>query len=123
MSFRVMYNVILFLGFFITHFFSGSTFLLLVSSYAVEYNGECKTGWPLTPRPRSVSVSEFGAVGDGRTLNTIAFQNAIFYLKSFVDKGGAQLYVPEGRITVTGVSLDQCLLMVETLMYLVDIAA
>ncbi|KAL0420075.1 UNVERIFIED_CONTAM: putative polygalacturonase [Sesamum radiatum] len=72
-------------------------FLLLVSSYAVAYDGVCKSNWPLTPRPHSVSVTEFGAVGDGKTLNTVAFQNAIFYLKSFVDKGGAQLYVPAGR--------------------------
>ncbi|KAI3460782.1 hypothetical protein Pfo_017445 [Paulownia fortunei] len=71
--------------------------LLLVSSNATEYNGECKSGWPLVPRPHSVSVSEFGAVGDGKTMNTVAFQNAIFYLKSFADKGGAQLYVPAGR--------------------------
>ncbi|KAL0435924.1 UNVERIFIED_CONTAM: putative polygalacturonase [Sesamum radiatum] len=72
-------------------------FLLLVSTYAVAYDGVCKSNWPLTPRPHSVSVTEFGAVGDGKTLNTVAFQNAIFYLKSFVDKGGAQLYVPAGR--------------------------
>ena len=51
----------------------------------------------LDPRPHSVSILEFGAVGDGKTLNTIAFQNAIFYLKSFADKGGAQLYVPPGK--------------------------
>ncbi|QHO57718.1 putative polygalacturonase [Arachis hypogaea] len=36
-------------------------------------------------------------IGDGKTLNTVAFQNAIFYLKSFTDKGGAQLYVPSGK--------------------------
>ncbi|XP_078439304.1 putative polygalacturonase [Wolffia australiana] len=48
-------------------------------------------------RPHSVSILEFGAVGDGNTLNTLAFQNAIFYLRSFADKGGAQLYVPQGR--------------------------
>ncbi|KAL6515952.1 hypothetical protein OROGR_019257 [Orobanche gracilis] len=72
--------------------------LLVVLSYASEpHDGVCESNWPLTPRPHSVSVSEFGAVGDGKTLNTVAFQNAIFYLKSFVDKGGAQLYVPAGR--------------------------
>ncbi|KAI3800918.1 hypothetical protein L1987_29018 [Smallanthus sonchifolius] len=59
--------------------------------------GECNFEKHLTPRPHSVSILEFGAVGDGKTLNTVAFQNAIFYLKSFTDKGGAQLYVPSGK--------------------------
>lgn len=48
-------------------------------------------------RPHSITITEFGAVGDGVTLNTLAFQNAIFYLNSFVDKGGAQLFVPAGK--------------------------
>ncbi|XP_043708837.1 probable polygalacturonase isoform X2 [Telopea speciosissima] len=59
--------------------------------------GQCDKKITLDPRPHSVSILEFGAVGNGKTLNTIAFQNAIFYLKSFADKGGAQLYVPSGR--------------------------
>lgn len=71
--------------------------LLLVSSTAAEYSRECESEWLLVPRPHSVSVSEFGAIGDGITINTVAFQNAIFYLKSFADKGGAQLYVPAGK--------------------------
>ncbi|CAK9185820.1 unnamed protein product [Ilex paraguariensis] len=62
-----------------------------------EFEEECKFNKPLKPRPHSVSILEFGAVGDGKTLNTVAFQNAIFYAKSFTDKGGAQLYVPPGR--------------------------
>ncbi|XWS36019.1 hypothetical protein CRYUN_Cryun20dG0046200 [Craigia yunnanensis] len=48
-------------------------------------------------RPHSVTITEFGAVGDGVTLNTKAFQNAIFYLNTFADKGGAKLFVPAGR--------------------------
>ncbi|XP_058076636.1 probable polygalacturonase isoform X2 [Magnolia sinica] len=63
-----------------------------------ESDVQCKYGKDLTllPRPHSVSILEFGAEGDGKTLNTLAFQNAIFYLRSFADKGGAQLYVPAG---------------------------
>lgn len=77
------------------------TMLLLALSPAPESNGEDINGGPcehrvLDARPHSVSILEFGAVGDGKTLNTVAFQNAIFYLKSFADKGGAQLYVPSG---------------------------
>ncbi|KAL4572143.1 hypothetical protein LXL04_018912 [Taraxacum kok-saghyz] len=76
--------------------------LLVAVSNAIElYNGgqqgECNSERHLIPRPHSVSILEFGAVADGKTLNTVAFQNAIFYLKSFTDKGGAQLYVPSGR--------------------------
>ncbi|KAI3883904.1 hypothetical protein MKX03_017367 [Papaver bracteatum] len=76
--------------------------LLLALSNIIGINGErddghCKLNTALVPRPHSVSILEFGAVGDGKTLNTIAFQNAIFYAKSFADKGGAQLYVPSGR--------------------------
>ncbi|KAI3923875.1 hypothetical protein MKW92_011739 [Papaver armeniacum] len=76
--------------------------LLLALGNIIGINGErddghCKLSTALVPRPHSVSILEFGAVGDGKTLNTIAFQNAIFYAKSFADKGGAQLYVPSGR--------------------------
>ncbi|CAH2049400.1 unnamed protein product [Thlaspi arvense] len=62
-----------------------------------QSEGQCGLNTLLEARPHSVSILEFGAVGDGKTLNTVAFQNAIFYLKSFADKGGAQLYVPQGR--------------------------
>lgn len=83
-------------------FFQVALLLLITLSYAVEHNGvrndgQCKYKKSPEPRPHTVSILEFGAVGDGKTSNTIAFHNAIFYLKSFADKGGAQLYVPPGR--------------------------
>lgn len=82
--------------------------LLLALSNAVRINGDggqCGSNPTLDPRPHSVSILEFGAVGDGKTLNTIAFQNAIFYLKSFADKGGAQLYVPSGKWLTGSINL------------------
>ncbi|ONK63130.1 uncharacterized protein A4U43_C07F11720 [Asparagus officinalis] len=64
---------------------------------AASHRFDCKSTKSKLYRPHSVSVTEFGAVGDGVTLNTKAFENAIFYLNSFADKGGAQLFVPAGR--------------------------
>ncbi|XP_025802126.1 probable polygalacturonase isoform X5 [Panicum hallii] len=57
----------------------------------------CNDLTPSVERPHSASITDFGAVGDGTTLNTKAFQNALFYLNSFANKGGAQLFVPAGR--------------------------
>lgn len=65
--------------------------------WVAAQNFHCKHPRSGADRPHSVSITEFGAVGDGVTLNTKAFQNAIFYLNSFSDKGGAQLFVPAGK--------------------------
>ncbi|XP_042476391.1 probable polygalacturonase isoform X2 [Macadamia integrifolia] len=65
--------------------------------WVVMGSSHCKQTSTREVRPHSVTITEFGAVGDGVTLNTKAFQNALFYLNSFADKGGAQLFVPAGR--------------------------
>lgn len=76
-------------------------FLLLAligcSSWTVRSSSSCKHININEVRPHSVNITEFGAVGDGITLNTKAFRNAIFYLNSYADKGGAKLFVPAGR--------------------------
>lgn len=71
--------------------------LLAMTQWVAAENSRCKQMKPSADRPHSVSITDFGAVGDGVTLNTKAFQNALFYLHSFADKGGAQLFVPSGR--------------------------
>ncbi|KAL6968728.1 hypothetical protein U1Q18_034521 [Sarracenia purpurea var. burkii] len=71
--------------------------LFAEAPWGVRGNFQCKQASSEVVRSHCVTITEFGAVGDGLTLNTKAFQNAIFYLNSFVDKGGAQLFVPAGR--------------------------
>ncbi|KAF5455495.1 hypothetical protein F2P56_025063 [Juglans regia] len=71
--------------------------LLSDAPWAARGSSHCKHTYSEDIRPHSVTITEFGAVGDGITLNTKAFQNAIFYLNSFSDKGGAKLFVPAGR--------------------------
>lgn len=71
--------------------------LLGPTQWGAMGSSHCKRHNDEMIRPHSVTITEFGAVGDGVTLNTKAFQNAIFYLNSFADKGGAKLFVPAGR--------------------------
>lgn len=71
--------------------------LLSDAPWAARGSSHCKHTYSEDIRPHSVTITEFGAVGDGVNLNTKAFQNAIFYLNSFSDKGGAKLFVPAGR--------------------------
>lgn len=52
-------------------------------------------------RAHSVSLKDFGGVGDGVTSNTKAFREAIDHLSQYSSNGGGQLYVPSGR-WVTG---------------------
>ncbi|KAH7279644.1 hypothetical protein KP509_37G028000 [Ceratopteris richardii] len=56
----------------------------------------CSKVRSLPDRKHIASIEEFGGVGDGKTLNTKAFHDAISYLSSFADQGGSQLYIPPG---------------------------
>ncbi|KAH7279633.1 hypothetical protein KP509_37G027300 [Ceratopteris richardii] len=50
----------------------------------------------LPKRTHMASIKDFGGVGDGKTMNTQAFHDAISYLSSFANQGGSQLYIPPG---------------------------
>ncbi|CAK9156736.1 unnamed protein product [Ilex paraguariensis] len=51
----------------------------------------------LSCRAHSASITDFGGVGDGKTLNTKAFKDAINQLSQYSYNGGAQLFVPAGQ--------------------------
>ncbi|KAK9994571.1 hypothetical protein SO802_024274 [Lithocarpus litseifolius] len=48
-------------------------------------------------RKHSAVLTDFGAVGDGKTSNTKAFNAAIQKLSAYASDGGAQLIVPPGK--------------------------
>ncbi|KAM7276699.1 hypothetical protein ACFE04_018565 [Oxalis oulophora] len=68
--------------------------IVLLSLHCVpSIKATCGSG-----RGHSSSITDFGGNGDGKTLNTEAFQKAITHLSQFgSDAGGSQLYVPPGK--------------------------
>ncbi|TVU33303.1 hypothetical protein EJB05_25113 [Eragrostis curvula] len=51
---------------------------------------------PAKQRPEVVSITEFGGVGDGRTVNTWAFRKAVYRIQHQRRRGGTTLHVPAG---------------------------
>jgi polygalacturonase len=51
---------------------------------------------PAKRRPEVISISDFGGVGDGRTLNTWAFRKAVYRIQHQRRRGGTELRVPAG---------------------------
>ncbi|KAL3535502.1 hypothetical protein ACH5RR_003963 [Cinchona calisaya] len=47
-------------------------------------------------RPVAFNLTDFGAVGDGVTVNTVAFERAVMAISKLGKKGGGQLNVPPG---------------------------
>lgn len=54
---------------------------------------------PVIPnlRPHVFNLTDFGAVGDGKTINTRCFEDAVAAIKEMASDGGAQLNVGPGR--------------------------
>lgn len=56
---------------------------------------------PMKQRREAISITDFGAVGDGKTLNTWPFKKAMYRISHQRHKGGTLLYVPPG-VWLTG---------------------
>ncbi|XP_010541559.1 PREDICTED: probable polygalacturonase isoform X2 [Tarenaya hassleriana] len=51
---------------------------------------------PVRYRNDKISITDFGGVGDGRTVNTKAFRAAIYRIQHLRRRGGTLLYIPPG---------------------------
>ncbi|KAI3468621.1 hypothetical protein Pfo_025284 [Paulownia fortunei] len=74
--------------------------VLLSINYAVFANSEwvtCSGIVPMRYRNDKISITDFGGVGDGVTLNTKAFREAIYRIEHLRRSGGTLLYIPPGE--------------------------
>ncbi|WOH14881.1 hypothetical protein DCAR_0934409 [Daucus carota subsp. sativus] len=61
----------------------------------------CSGMVPMVYRNDKISIADFGGVGDGQTLNTKAFREAIYRIQHLKRRGGTLLYIPSG-VYLTG---------------------
>lgn len=68
---------------------------------AAEGEETCSGIVPMRKRDEVLLITDFGGVGDGRTLNTEAFMSAVAWIERRNAPGGALLYIPAG-VWLTG---------------------
>lgn len=61
----------------------------------------CSGMVPMVYRNDKISITDFGGVGDGQTLNTKAFREAVYRIEHLKRRGGTLLYIPSG-VYLTG---------------------
>ncbi|KAI9081727.1 hypothetical protein K1719_036330 [Acacia pycnantha] len=71
-------------------------FPLWFTSLAFAEEMTCSNIVPLRNRRYNISLTDFGGVGDGKTLNTKAFGEAIFQIQHLGREEGTLLYIPPG---------------------------
>ncbi|CAF2131017.1 hypothetical protein HID58_012579 [Brassica napus] len=85
-----------------------AAFLLTALSSAYGYGDSeatCSGIVPLRYRNDKISITDFGGVGDGRTVNTKAFRAAIYRIQHLRRRGGTVLYIPPGVFLTESFSL------------------
>ncbi|KAK3016061.1 hypothetical protein RJ639_007548 [Escallonia herrerae] len=69
---------------------------LFMNGLAVADVATCSGIVPMAYRNDKISITDFGGVGDGQTLNTKAFRAAVYRIEHLKRRGGTLLYVPPG---------------------------
>ncbi|KAI6707088.1 hypothetical protein NL676_010050 [Syzygium grande] len=77
-------------------FLAAAVPLLAGVSAAADEVVTCSGIVPMSDRADRISIADFGGVGDGRTLNTKAFREAVYRIWHLARPGGTLLYVPPG---------------------------
>jgi hypothetical protein len=74
---------------------------MLLFYWQASYPGEKYKLAPPRPvprlRPHVFNLTDFGAIGDGSTVNTKSFEEAVAAVNAKAADGGAQVVVPPGR--------------------------
>ncbi|XP_021757649.1 probable polygalacturonase [Chenopodium quinoa] len=78
-------NTLLIIILFLTATFAGADDLVTCSEIV-----------PMRNRYDKISITDFGGVGDGKTVNTKAFREAIYRIEHLGRIGGSLLYIPPG---------------------------
>ncbi|KAL9230956.1 hypothetical protein vseg_006237 [Gypsophila vaccaria] len=68
----------------------------MTTAVAAEYVETCSGMVATGERGESISITEYGGVGDGKTVNTKAFREAIYRIQHLRRRGGTLLYIPAG---------------------------
>ncbi|KFK28938.1 hypothetical protein AALP_AA7G068200 [Arabis alpina] len=73
-----------------------SCFVASIFTVASSSEATCSGIVPLRYRNDKISITDFGGVGDGKTVNTKAFRAAIYRIQHLKRRGGTVLYIPPG---------------------------
>jgi hypothetical protein len=84
------------LRFVVSFFLCFSTIAPILNSVALPEMITCSGMVPMNYRNDKILITDFGGVGDGRTLNTKAFREAIYRIQHLRRRGGTLLYIPPG---------------------------
>ncbi|GMH29764.1 hypothetical protein Nepgr_031607 [Nepenthes gracilis] len=70
--------------------------MAVMNGWAVADLETCSGIVPITYRYDKISITDFGGVGDGKTLNTKAFRAAIRKIEQLKGRNGTLLFIPPG---------------------------